>query len=270
MRFLERIYNNIAGTIQMNLPWGDGSYVGIKGFLAEDPNITLSNEFKSVIEDISIINDFTQILNGTSSAWLSTSKQSWSGTAPIKCELNFYLITFMKKQITGIPGTTGEEIPIRKQAAYLARLATVSQGTGLLDVGVHGGYKPNYWQNNQDFLGITSKKGDDGKLTAEAQGLLGQLSQKMDTSSSDYAGTIELQINGRGYTSLRLSRMLLERVNFNPSTVRAGYWDNIDGALNFVKSAEPLFIQVQCSLKGCQTPSEADTNFMWTGSTNLR
>ena len=248
--FLHNLFQQQAGVVSLEVPVQGQGYKIIEGFLTEDPSISLGNQWKSAIEDISSINDFTMLLGGSATSWLSTSKAGWTGTSPIKMDLNFYLLTFLKEQANGTG--RGIKVPISKAASYLAALCSVSgdsayddRPSGGLSIGVHGGYKPDYFIRNQDFTGFEQKGGSG--------------------DPSSISGTVSIAINGGGKPSVTLTKMLLDNINFTPSSVRAGYWEGD----TFVQSAEPLYIQVQASFRMCQTPLNSDAARIFTGSSSL-
>lgn len=259
--FLNTIANDQGGTVTLALPDCNGGIVGIQGYLTEDPKIELKNNWDSLISDLGAINDFMQLAQMGAASWLSTSKAAWKGTEPIKLGLNFYLITHKKAQLSN---GTGLNMPISKQAAYLARLAAVSPGGGTgfltqLKVNVHGGYKPDYFQRNSEFAGA-EKGAKDMRLTGVTDTELSS-----DALVSDTGGTISIVINGGGKRTMRFHKMLLESVNFTTSTVRTGYWNgNV-----FHTSSEPLYIKVDAQFRLMHAATLADVTRMFTGSDSI-
>jgi hypothetical protein len=270
--FINSIAANCAGMAVFRLPTTNGGEVIVKGFLTEEPNISMGNSWESAIPDISSLNTFSQIAGEGSVSWVSTSKAAWKSTAPITVDMNFYLITYLKAQLTG-KGTL-DEMPISKQAAYFAALAAVMPGDGgdgffnKLKIGVHGGYKPNYFQQNGEFTVPMFSDTEEDKKAA---------SSWKDTFSSYDANnaeendrTIQCIINGGGRPTIWMRKMLLEYVNFTPSTVRTGYWQYADGGnASFTTSGEPLYIRVNLKLRLMHAATTADAIRLFTGKEEL-
>ena len=198
-------------------------------------------------------------------SWISTSKMSWKRTDPITVNLNFYLITYLKSQVDG--SKSGAVEPVSKQATYFAKLVSLSQvdGGGALGIGVsvHGGYKPNYFvDNDRNFLNnnniLNLKKMDDS----------GAINLSEDDEGTH---TCHIVINGNGKPSVVLKNMLLESLEMTPSTVRAGYWQGIvnkgiSQSANFVTSAEPLYIKVNAGFKLRQVARDVDVAALFGGT----
>lgn len=256
--FIKQIADNLAGQVAFSLPYmdeqGSASYKEVIAFLSEDPVIKLGNKWESLIPDLGSINEFTQLAGIGQSSWISTSKMSWKGTDPITVNLNFYLITYLKEQVDGKTSKRGVD-PISKQATYFARLAAITSDAngGILGtrVNVHGGYKPNYFQdNNNNFLNNSNI------ATLKA----GNYSTLSDDDNDTH--TCHIVINGNGKPSVVLRNMLLESLDMTPSTVRAGYWDinysarentgKISSVGSFQESSEPLYIKVNAGFRLAQ------------------
>lgn len=259
--FLNTIANDQGGTVTLALPDCKGGIVGIQGYLTEDPRVELKNNWESIISDLGAINDFMQLANIGPASWLSTSKAAWKGTEPIKLGLNFYLITHKKAQLSN---GSGLDLPISKQAAHLARLASVAPGgdsggiSSMLKVNVHGGYRPDYFQRNADFAGSNN--------AASALNSVSDSDFGSDSfASADTGGTVSIVINGGGKRTMRFHKMLLESVNFTTSTVRTGYWNgNV-----FHTSSEPLYIKVDAQFRLMHAATLADVTRMFTGSDSI-
>lgn len=262
--FIKQIADSLAGQVAFSLPTGNG-YANVVGFLSEDPVIKMANRFEPLIPDLGSINEFTQLANIGQTSWISTSKMSWKSTDPITVTLNFYLITYLKSQVDG--NKSGVVEPVSKQATYFAKLVSLSQtsdGGGALGIGVnvHGGYKPNYFQDNSNnFL-------NNGNILA-----LKKLDNNGAHLSEDDEGnhTCHIVINGNGKPSVVLKNMLLESLDMTPSTVRAGYWNGISNkgisqSATFVTSSEPLYIKVNAGFKLRQVARDVDVADMFGGS----
>lgn len=271
--FLKQIAQKFAGLVIINVPTMSGSFMDIAGFLSEDPVIKMGNKWEPLIPDLGAINEFMQLANQGTYSWISTSKMAWKGTDPISVTLNFYLITYLKSQCDGT-GTRAGEQPISKQASALAELATVGQDMSTggffkdIKVKVHGGYQPNYFVNNNNVInnqGAFSKVmgGNDKEGTTFNIGT--------GSTGSETDGTCQIVINGNGSPSVVLTDMLLESVDFTPSTVRAGYWTGITNKgitqqASFKQSPEPLYIKVNASFKLYRAATTADIQKLFYGN----
>ena len=259
--FIKQIADKLAGQVAFSLP-DNGNFVEVVGFLSEDPVIKMGNKWDSLIPDLGSINDFMQIANQGQSSWISTSKMAWKGTDPITVMLNFYLITYLKSQVDG--QTVNHIMPVSKQAECFAKLAAISQDDQAegffkdIRINVHGGYKPNYFESNDNVLnntgfGVSSK--DRGNYI----------------TSDDGTGTCHIVINGNGMNSVVLRNMLLESLDMTPSTVRAGYWNDIvnkgiNQTASFKGSGEPLYIKVAAGFKLARAATINDVKGLFGGS----
>lgn len=258
--FLNTVADSMAGTVIFSLPSATtpGKYIDVEAYLSEDPTIKLQNNWEALIPDISMINDFSQLAGLGATSWIATSSASWKGTDPISVGLNFYLITCRKQQLTG--GGKGPDMPISEQASAFAQLCAISTGGGSgeqdglfgsIKVNVHGGYRPQVFNRNADFAGLSENKYDwDTKLA----------SMYNDTINNDQ-GTIQIAINGNGYPSMIFTKMLLTDITFNTSTVRAGYWNGS----NFVKTSEPLYIRCSANFRLAHAATVDDAARIFTG-----
>lgn len=263
--FIKQIAENLSGQVAFSLPSSTGNggitYREVVGFLSEDPVIKMGNKWESLIGDLGGLNDFMQLSKQGQVSWVSASKMAWKGTDPITVTLNFYLITYLKAQVDGTG--TGVSAPISKQATYFAELASVGDGSAgdgswldNIKVSVHGGYKPNYWDVNG---GIINNSNMFSLKDGYAQG-----------DSDDGRGTCHIVINGNGMNSVVLKNMLLESIDFTPSTVRAGYWEGItDKGISqqatFKGSSEPLYIKINASFKLMHTATINDVQKLFGG-----
>lgn len=285
--FIKQIADKFAGQVSFSLPDCNGGYVCVAAFLSEDPVIKMGNKWEALIPDLNTLNDFMQLAGRSPVSWLSTSKAAWKGTDPITVSFNFYLITYSKAQVDGTG--KGQELPITKQASYFAQLAAVGKNTqggflGDMRVDVHGGYKPNYFVDNSNVVNngnyiqtiknmvLNDKDGakanSDTKLASFAQG-----------EEGDAAYTCDILVNGNGHPTLHFRKMLLESVEFTPSTVRAGYWNaqkrdaisNIKtiGSGTFTPSSEPLYIKVNASFRLMHVTTIEDAAMIFLGGKSL-
>lgn len=270
--FLRTIGQDCAGVAGFSLPDSHGGYVVVEGYLTEDPQISLKNNWEALIPDLGAINDFMQIADLGTTSWISTSKATWKGTDPLTVTLTFYLITNRMSQIRSKNGT-GPDMPVTVQASYFARLCALSPAdkagsrgnSGMFDtlsVNVHGGYVPNFFQRNNEFSGKTINEKNEASARAH-QMFNGDLSG-VDLSNS-CEGTIQIVINGGGRPTLYFTKMLLADITFNPSTVRAGYWSGD----TFITSSEPLYIRCQATFRLMHATTVEDATRLFTGGTTL-
>lgn len=274
--FINTIADSLAGTATFSLPACDGTnnFVIVDGFLVDNPTINMKNEWGSLLPDITSLNDYAQLAGVGMTSWLSTSKAAWRGTDPITLTLSFYLLTYRKAQIDGTG--TGRDLPVSKQAAYFAQLAALRTGDHGIDVGVHGGYRPDVYQRNSDFAGAGKTENMANPESNKWQFLTKWTKESLTAWDEDSGnGTIQIIINGGGKPSMVFTKMLLADVTFNPSTVRAGYWTTkgdrgkISSNMVFVPSKEPLFIKVDATFRLMHSATVQDAVRMFTGGASL-
>ena len=276
--FLNTIANDVAGTAVFSLPncgnetdaQDNTGYTIVQGFLSEDPVINMKNNWESVIPDATALSDFTQLAGIGATSWISTSKASWKGTDPITVTLNFYLLTYRMAQLKG-GSKNPQDMPVTEQAARFAQLLAISpkengaNNRGKLSdfgINVHGGYRPNYFEANEDFSGNKENPSSEKAYkTLYANGL------ENDLDNSD--GTIQIVINGGGHTSAVFTKMLLADASFTPSPVRCGYWSTDNGVRTFHTSKEPLYIKVAATFRLMHAATVKDAVRMFTGNASL-
>ena len=271
--FIKQIADTLAGQVAFSLPDGKGGWVESVGFLSENPTIKLGNKWDPLLSDLSTINEFTQLAGWGQSSWVATSKMAWKGTDPLTVGLDFYLITYLKSQVDGTG--TGKEAPISKQATCFARLVAIDEvpedrTVGALKglrVGVHGGYSPNYFQDNEGLLLDNSN----------ISNLLGNDDTKNNVNlmtANEVDSTCQIVINGNGMNTVVLKNMLLESLEMTPSTVRAGYWQGITNkgiqqTATFKGSAEPLYIRMNANFKLSRAATVGDIAGLFGGKPNV-
>lgn len=263
--FLKTIANNSAGTIMFSLPDCEnlGNYHIVEGFLSEEPQINFRNEWGTVGPDLSMLNDFSQLIGMGTFSWMAGTKAAWKNTDPLTVNFNFYLLTYTKDQL----GKDGKN-SITKQASYFAELAAVQANpdanNAFSSVKVHGGYAPGtIFERNSNFSGAS---GFNIANTARewVSSLFGQ-SVSPDDLTPEYDGTVQIIINGGGRPTIVLKDMLMESVNFTPSTVRTGYWANG----TFITSGEPLYIKVSASFRLSHMTTVEDARRVFRGGANV-
>lgn len=275
--FLNTIANDVAGTVVFSLPncgnesdpqEGDKGYTIVQAFLSEDPVINMKNNWESVIPDATALSDFTQLAGIGATSWISTSKASWKGTDPVTVTLNFYLLTYRMSQLRG-DSKNPQDMPVTQQAARFAQLLAISPKTNSVSSGklsdfginVHGGYRANYFEANEDFSGNKSNQASENAYRT----LYGNLDADLD----NYDGTIQFVINGGGHTTAVFTKMLLADATFTPSPVRCGYWTTGTGERVFHTSKEPLYIKVSATFRLMHAATVKDAVRIFTGETSL-
>ena len=281
--FINTIANSCAGMALFSLPnttnesdenGYTGTYKNVVGFLSEDPTISMKNSWDAIIPDATSLSDFTQLSGMGAVSWMSTSKAAWKGTEPITLTLNFYLLTYRTAQVSGT--STNQEdprnMPVSEQAARFAALLAVSPkstgpGAGKFaqyGINVHGGYRANYFETNENFNGNTKDAGQDMRHSM----YLGNSTEQEFLNESD--GTIQIIINGGGKPTMYFTKMLLADATFTPSPVRVGYWRTSgNGTREFVKSSEPLYIKVSATFRLAHVATVKDAIRVFTRKDSL-
>lgn len=194
MSFHNKFYLNYSGVVQLQCPsynnrelkpsqYGEDQYV--TGILQDDPQIQMGNDFTTLSElsdALGNLQDFQTVAGANNLVnYIPASAMTWQGTAPIKVNLAFYLITFNK------------DSNIQGRLKILAEMATLDV-TGDLTTRVHGGYRFMYYNIKKDGNLINNEAIDKNK---------------------DVPGTFRILINNRTC----LTGMLLTSLQFQPSTV---------------------------------------------------
>ena len=277
--FINTIANSCAGMALFSLPEATnqgttGGYTGryalVTGFLIDDPQITMKNNWEAIIPDTTSLSDFTQLAGMGPVSWMSTSKAAWKGTDPISLTLNFYLLTYRTAQIAGT-NTNAEDprnMPVSEQAAKFAALLAVSPKSAgdtagkfaQYGINVHGGYRANYFEENTDFSGDTPDGGQNRRYRLN----LGNSTEQEFLNDGD--GTIQIIINGGGKPSMCFTKMLLADATFTPSPVRVGYWNTGNNKIReFIPTSEPLYIKVSATFRLAHVATVRDVQRMFSG-----
>ena len=269
--FLNTIANDVTGTVAFSLPnCGDDKYTIVQGFLSEDPVINMKNNWESIIPDATALSDFTQLAGIGATSWIATSKASWKGTDPITVTLNFYLLTYRLSQVNGSTSKNPQDMPVTEQAARFAQLLAVApkqegETSGRFSefsISVHGGYRANYFEANQEFTGLQKNKASEDAFNSFMAGV--------NEIGDDADNTIQFVINGGGHTSAVFTKMLIQDASFTPSPVRCGWWGTgANGERVFNTSKEPLYIKVAATFRLMHTATVRDAVRMFTGETEL-
>ena len=138
--FLNVIQNSKrSGSVQFLLPNpdytpGNITPVELKGWLAENPSISLGNNWQPIIPAMEELTKISNIVTVSQDVvtWLGGSQSAWTGSEYLDLPLTFYLFSIDEKS------------KIKKEFMKMASLtvinttdASATQGT------VHGGYKPD-------------------------------------------------------------------------------------------------------------------------------
>ena len=201
------------------------TYGTIKGFLVNDPSISVRNQWGSIMPDVSDLNEFLMVAGQQNLfSWVSASAAAWKSCEPLQIALDFYLLSLNK------------DSHVKSDASALLSLAAMSTGgTGTLSaatVQVHGGYKMDIWEGN-DTLGA-------GNIAS----YLSCAAQKL--SGTDAPGTCIINIGDQ----LTLKNMLLEEAQAEHSAVQVAY-------------GEPLYIKIHAVFRLYRAPLVSDINGMY-------
>jgi hypothetical protein len=273
--FIKTIADSCAGIAVFSLPntpstGGIGGYTNVIGFLSEDPSISMKSNWEAIIPDATALSDWTQLSGMGAVSWIASSKASWKGTDPITLTLNFYLLTYKTEQLTNKGAAKDpKNMPISEQAARFAALLAVSpkesgEGAGRFSdfgINVHGSYRANYFENNENFTGMARNKASDDRYLKYLQN-----ANEVINSSSEEDSTVNIVINGGGKPSQFFTKMLLADATFTPSPVRCGYWSK-EGTFN--RTSEPLYIKVTATFRLAHTATTTDAVRMFTGKRSL-
>ena len=278
--FINTIADNCAGMALFSLPntastGGYGGYTNVVGYLTEDPSINMKTNWQALIPDATSLSDWTQLSGMGAVSWIATSKAGWKGTDPITLTLNFYLLTYRMAQLN--KGTQGDvrNMPVTEQAARFAALRAVApkdagESAGKFaqfGINVHGNYRANYFEANynedtgEQFSGTKQNQASNDRYAVNLKDATEYL--------WDNDSTVNIVINGGGKPSQYFSKMLLSDATFTPSPVRCGYWTNVGGRRQFIKSSEPLYIKVQATFRLAHTATVKDAVRMFTGKDSL-
>ena len=192
MSYYDNLMLHNSGLIQIQVPSYSNhdalpsQYVdNITGILQEDPSIQMGNTFTPLSELSEALGEIqnTQMVLGANNLlnYIPASAMTWQGTAPIKINVSFYLVTLSEKS------------NIQKTLKKLAELATVHV-VDETSSRIHGGYRfMNYEVTNEKSL--ISNEGID--------------------KCKEVPGTCRIFIND----STCLQGMLLQNLQYQPSTV---------------------------------------------------
>lgn len=171
--FLGNLFNSnyskgASGIVELSVPTseGDGNFTSLRGWLAENPVVQLSNIWQPCMPSLDSLTRLSQIMEGTKDtmAWVAGSQSAWAGVNPLEISITFYVFS-MNKSST-----------IRKDVLNLLKLASINTSNGTSGT-IHGGYKPkiltdvveatNYVNNNQksDSGFVTIRIGNQINLT---------------------------------------------------------------------------------------------------------
>ena len=142
MSYSDTFLSSNSGIVTLEIPQVEGSTAFIKGILQEDPQIQMGNQWGTLSEFDNLLDPLQELQQAIQtdniSNYVSATGMAWKGTPHIKVNCSFYLISFNSSS------------NIRAQAKQLAKLCTVTV-TGSIGVKIHGGYKLDYFKNNENL-----------------------------------------------------------------------------------------------------------------------
>lgn len=219
MSYSDTFLSSNSGIVTLEIPQVEGGTAFIKGILQEDPQIQMGNQWGTLSEFDNLLDPLQELQQAIQtdniSNYVSATGMAWKGTPHIKVNCSFYLISFNSSS------------NIRAQAKQLAKLCTVTV-TGSVGVKIHGGYKLDYFKNNESLT----------------------LNNLNDITSQDVKGTVTLYINS--YRHTKIPGLLTQSLTIQPSTV-------------CVRSGAPLYYVVTAGFIGYRAPISSDMDVMYGG-----
>ena len=220
MSYSDTFLSSNSGIVTLEIPRVEGGTAFIKGILQEDPQIQMGNQWGTLSEFDNLLDPLQELQQAIQtdniSNYVSATGMAWKGTPHIKVNCSFYLISFNSSS------------NIRAQAKRLAKLCTVTV-SGSDGVKIHGGYKLDYFKNNNDLT----------------------LNNLNDITSQTVKGTVTLSINS--YRHTKIPGLLTQSLTIQPSTV-------------CVRSGAPLYYVVTAGFIGYRAPISSDMDVMYGGS----
>ena len=219
MSYSDTFLSSNSGIVTLEIPRVEGGNAFIKGILQEDPQIQMGNQWGTLSEFDNLLDPLQELQQAIQtdniSNYVSATGMAWKGTPHIKVNCSFYLISFNSSS------------NIRAQAKQLAKLCTVTV-TGSVGVKIHGGYKLDYFKNNESLT----------------------LNNLNDITSQNVKGTVTLSINS--YRHTKIPGLLTQSLTIQPSTV-------------CVRSGAPLYYVVTAGFIGYRAPISSDMDVMYGG-----
>ena len=219
MSYSDTFLSSNSGIVTLQIPQVEGDDDFIKGILQEDPQIQMGNQWGALSEFDNLLDPLQELQQAIQtdniSNYVSATGMAWKGTPHIKVNCSFYLISFNSSS------------NIRAQAKHLAKLCTVTV-TGSVGVKIHGGYKLDYFKNNESLT----------------------LNNLNDITSQNVKGTVTLSINS--YRHTKIPGLLTQSLTIQPSTV-------------CVRSGAPLYYVVTAGFIGYRAPISSDMDVMYGG-----
>ena len=219
MSYSDTFLSSNSGIVTLEIPQVEGGSAFIKGILQEDPQIQMGNQWGTLSEFDNLLDPLQELQQAIQtdniSNYVSATGMAWKGTPHIKVNCSFYLISFNSSS------------NIRAQAKQLAKLCTVTV-TGSVGVKIHGGYKLDYFKNNESLT----------------------LNNLNDITSQNVKGTVTLSINS--YRHTKIQGLLTQSLTIQPSTV-------------CVRSGAPLYYVVTAGFIGYRAPISSDMDVMYGG-----
>ena len=219
MAYSDTFLSSKSGIVTLEIPQVEGGTAFIKGILQEDPQIQMGNQWGTLSEFDNLLDPLQELQQAIQtdniSNYVSATGMAWKGTPHVKVNCSFYIISFNSSS------------NIRAQAKQLAKLCTVTV-TGSIGVKIHGGYKLDYFKNNNDLT----------------------LNNLNDITSQNVKGTVTLYINS--YRHTKIQGLLTQSLTIQPSTV-------------CVRSGAPLYYVVTAGFIGYRAPISSDMDVMYGG-----
>lgn len=197
--YLDQLLTNKSGVITLLIPSLDpsiGNAYELQGILTSDPTISLKNKWGSALPDVENLATASQLLGSQNIvSWLAASQAAWKGTDPLTVAVEFYLISYRKKD------------DIKFRLKQLMKLATVWETDQGATVKIHAGYYSNFTDSNKDVF-----------------------NNEIEASGNLFGGTGSGLVTMKIGDQITLSNLLLEDINSTFSTVQCA-----QGAPLFIK-----------------------------------
>lgn len=215
-----------SGIITLDIPVIDGAEQNrksISGFLTEDIQFSVKNEWGNIIPNLETLSGLSQIIGSQDIlTWVAATQAGWKGTAPIELSTEFYMYSIDPSS------------KIKESAKALLKLASL-YATGEATVEVHGGYSPYYMQNNL------------GDIPSGADAISNWKNNIINNTRSDTSrGTVTLTVGNQ----LTFTDLLLVQANTVHSNVE-------------VARGEPLYIKVNATFRGRKALMASDIDTIY-------
>ena len=240
----------------IDIPQAGEAPIQMKALLATDVSIQLANQFGNLLPGTEVLAGIAQAVGVVNiPSWIGASVQGWRGTAPIKLNLELFLVNYR-------PNLGYEE-----QLKALTRLATVSKSSrddilGHITHQVHGGYDTNAsaFASNLQFLEKTpsmylQSRKDNNIFKDETNDYLNLAKLGTEVSNrgaAKFNGTLEIRVGNR----FKLKDLILTSIAVTPSSVEV-YSPRLS------ERPKPLFYKISMSVMTCRTALSTDVDGMF-------